>query len=230
MTDKCYFDIIKIKDDKHGKEVLEHCWKIRDFEIELFWKRANYFSLLVGALFIGYYTIKSGNNNNDNKFNELFSIIIAFAGTISSLCWYFSSRGSKHCMEIWEHNIDFLEEKYGCGKLYQTILYQEKNKIFNITSGYHFAVGKIAIFLSFIFFLCGFLIFGIEFVQLLQFITRNNCLCCNIFDCLIYVLFFILILFGIWKYLITDFDNSNGGYILDDNDKRTNIKYYQRKQ
>lgn len=59
---------------KHDwSEVLKRAWEIRNFEIELFWKRSTYFSVLVGALFIAYYTLEKGDNTL-----ELLKELIAF--------------------------------------------------------------------------------------------------------------------------------------------------------
>ena len=40
------------------REALDIALDTRKFEIELYWKRANYFVIIIGAIFIGFYTVE----------------------------------------------------------------------------------------------------------------------------------------------------------------------------
>lgn len=99
------------KEEKRLEKLLEKAWKIRDFEIELFWKRATYFSTIVGALFVGYHAI----NIEERAF-------IALLGSVSSLVWLLSNLGSKFWQKNWEKHIDLLEKEIKSGDIYKVVL------------------------------------------------------------------------------------------------------------
>ena len=98
------------------KEALERAWKNRDFEIELYWKRATYFWGFIAAAFAGYFIIVS----NEINFIQAEYIIICL-GFIFSLAWYFANIGSKKWQENWEKHIDMLEDEI-TGPIYKTVL------------------------------------------------------------------------------------------------------------
>ncbi len=94
-------------------EVLDKAWQIRSFEIEMFWKRSTYFSVLVGALFIAYYTIDK---------NELLKALIAILGFLASCTWFLSNKGSKFWQENWELHIDQIEKESNSNKIHSVVL------------------------------------------------------------------------------------------------------------
>lgn len=98
------------------KEALERAWKNRDFEIELYWKRATYFWGFIAAAFAGYFIIVS----TDNDFVQAEYIVICL-GFIFSVAWYFANIGSKKWQENWEKHIDLLENEI-TGPLYKTVI------------------------------------------------------------------------------------------------------------
>jgi hypothetical protein len=120
-----YHDLIEPQKKQTGDkwdEVLEKAWKIRSFEIELFWKRSTYFSVLVGALFIAYYTLESGN-----KSPELLKALVAILGFLASCVWFFSNKGSKLWQENWELHIDTIEKLSNSNKLHSAVLNKSGN-------------------------------------------------------------------------------------------------------
>ncbi|NPD86429.1 hypothetical protein HNS38_16775 [Lentimicrobium sp. L6] len=98
------------------KEALERAWKNRDFEIELYWKRATYFWGFIAAAFAGYFIIV----RSDNDFVQAEYIVISL-GFVFSLAWYFANIGSKKWQENWEKHIDMLEDEI-TGAIYKTVL------------------------------------------------------------------------------------------------------------
>lgn len=95
---------------------LTRAHQIRQFEIELYWKRANYFWLLQAAVFAAVgLTWKNMANGAPAAIPVLLSalgVVTAWAGCLSAL-------GSKFWQENWEHHIDMLEDEFE-GKLHKT--------------------------------------------------------------------------------------------------------------
>jgi hypothetical protein len=73
----------------------------------------NYYSLFVGALFIGYYTIE----NNDSTIR----LIIAIVGLLASICWLGSFTGYYHWLISYIKILTFHEKKF-------VEQYEEKNR------------------------------------------------------------------------------------------------------
>ena len=83
----------------------------RNFEIELYWKRAAYFLTLISITFTGYFTF----NNTATRFT------LACIGFTLSFAWFQANRGSKQWQENWENHVDMLEDKI-IGPLFKTKL------------------------------------------------------------------------------------------------------------
>lgn len=64
----------------------------RMFEIQMFWQRSNYFLVLITALGVGVFTIKSDG----------MALLIAVFAVFSSYYWYKTNLGSKFWQESWE--------------------------------------------------------------------------------------------------------------------------------
>lgn len=81
-----------VKSAKSDPSELQIALDNREFEIQLFWQRSNYFLVLMTALGIGVFTIK-----------ELkYALIISVFATITSWFWYKTNLGSKFWHESWE--------------------------------------------------------------------------------------------------------------------------------
>ena len=98
------------------KAALERAWKNRDFEIELYWKRATYFWAFTAATFTGYFFVLRFAKDIANPYLEL---VLAIMGFVFSLSWYRVNIGSKKWQENWEGHIDLLEDEI-TGPLYKT--------------------------------------------------------------------------------------------------------------
>jgi len=73
----------------------------RNFEIELFWKRALFFWGFIASAFIAFSAL--------HKFNSGLIIFVSSFGLICSISWALVNRGSKRWQENWER----LVVKYG---------------------------------------------------------------------------------------------------------------------
>lgn len=107
------------KEQERWKEIIDKAWQTRDFEIELYWKRANYFWLFQIPAFTAYFALtKVESGSTVNYTSELFVIICL--GIIFSTAWLLINKGSKSWQRHWEEYIDLLESKY-YGPLYRTV-------------------------------------------------------------------------------------------------------------
>lgn len=98
---------------------LDRAWQTRNFEIELYWKRASYFWTMIGVLFAGYAVSMSKDGD------ETVSIILACVGLVLSLAWYLVNRASSAWQRNWEAHIDALEDDV-TGPLYKVIYAPER--------------------------------------------------------------------------------------------------------
>lgn len=114
-----YLDTIDLKGDKNAeirKAALDRAHEIRQFEIELYWKRANYFWLLQAAVFAAVgLTWKS-----DTSFPIILPIWLSSLGFVTSYSGWLATKGSKFWQQNWEHQIDMLEAEFE-GNLYKTV-------------------------------------------------------------------------------------------------------------
>ncbi len=109
------------ENNERWKELIEKAWKARDFEIELYWKRANYFWLFQVPAFAAYFAINKTIDDiskTNQKPDEVFVIICI--GIVFSTAWLLINKGSKSWQRHWEMYIDLLERKY-YGPFYQTV-------------------------------------------------------------------------------------------------------------
>jgi hypothetical protein len=216
------------QDSEDWKNTLSKAWEIRNFEIDLFWKRTGYFSVLVGALFIAYYTIVGQNSPTNNQ--EFYKIIISFLGFMASLVWFLSNKGSKFWQENWELHIDYIEKISEQNKIHSLVL-SKNNKRLDLLGAYEFSVSKLNTLFSFI--------VSLAWLEILI------CNIVSIFElkCWQYIAgfgFIILITISIFL-LIRSCKSSFRGYskgFVDENDsfiesekskEESNLKFYQKK-
>jgi hypothetical protein len=72
--------------------------QIRNFEIELFWKRSIFFWGFIASAFIGYAALRKDNP-------DLAFPIVCF-GLVCSFAWTLLNRGSKYWQESWESKVE----------------------------------------------------------------------------------------------------------------------------
>ena len=103
---------------KKREKALERAWKNRDFEIELYWKRATYFWTFLVATFAGYFVVIS-RSEVATVFPQA-ELVVTSLGCVFSLAWHLVNIGSKKWQENWEKHIDMLEEEV-TGNIYKTV-------------------------------------------------------------------------------------------------------------
>lgn len=107
------------------KNAAERAWKNRDFEIEMYWKRATYFWTFIAATLVGYTALIT--SKVPIAFYQLELILICL-GLFLSVIWYLVNRSSKFWQENWEYHIDMLEDFY-TGPLYKTVKTNSKHSV-----------------------------------------------------------------------------------------------------
>ncbi len=118
---KSEYETDLLVDEKKAKEAFDRAWITRNFEIELYWKRATYFWAIIASTFVGYFAlINSENYIKPDNFNHIEVYILICIGFIFSTAWFLINKGSKTWQRHWEIHIDLLEDKF-TGPLYKTI-------------------------------------------------------------------------------------------------------------
>jgi hypothetical protein len=90
-----------VKETNHDPSELQIALDNREFEIQMFWQRSNYFLVLITALGVGAFTIEQ----------EAFSLLLAVFAAISSFYWYRTNLGSKFWQESWEVEVMLLARR-----------------------------------------------------------------------------------------------------------------------
>lgn len=83
------------------KEIYKHALDTRNMEIDLFWKRCNYFLVLNSGLALAYFNVTQ----------EGLQIPAAILGVIVSALWLQVALGSKFWQERWEDCLRSVEEE-----------------------------------------------------------------------------------------------------------------------
>lgn len=76
--------------------------QIRNFEIDLFWKRSLFFWGFIAAAFTGYAALRGKSPD--------LSLVIACFGMVCSCAWTLLNRGSKYWQEAWETKVERYEQ------------------------------------------------------------------------------------------------------------------------
>jgi hypothetical protein len=113
-------DLVDIPEEK-AKKAFELAWATRNFEIELYWKRANYFWAFIASTFVGYFAlVNAANYVTKDKFDHVEVYFIICIGFTLSIAWISTNKGSKSWQRNWEAHVDLLEDKF-TGPLYKTV-------------------------------------------------------------------------------------------------------------
>lgn len=130
-------DLVKIGPDKAEKAFDRAC-AVRDFEIEMYWKRANYFWAFIASTFAGYFLlISSEKYAKADQFNHVEVYFLICIGLVLSIAWILTNIGSKSWQRHWEVHVDLLEDQF-TGPLYKTVHFRKTfsvSKINEIVSG-----------------------------------------------------------------------------------------------
>ena len=110
-----------LDDETKAKVAFEKAWEIRNFEIEMYWKRASYFWAFIASAFVGYFALVSSSNYRlQDRFNHAEVFFVICIGFILSVAWLLTNIGSKSWQRHWEVHVDLLEDNF-TGPLYKTV-------------------------------------------------------------------------------------------------------------
>jgi len=83
------------------KEIYKMVFDTRNFEINLFWQRSNYFLVLNSALAIGFFNLKT----------QEYAFVLAIFGLFASFLWFRVTLGSKYWQTRWEQRLKIIEQR-----------------------------------------------------------------------------------------------------------------------
>lgn len=109
--------ITHLNQQQYGKvlKALDKAHEIRKFEIEMYWKRANYFWAFIAIVATAYGAYFYSDKSNSDILPLLF---LSTLGFILSLCFRASIISSKSWQNNWEKSVDILEY-YVTGNIYK---------------------------------------------------------------------------------------------------------------
>lgn len=118
MSEEEYLEIfINGRKKEEIEATYQKAWEAKNFEIEHYWKRANYFWAFQVAAFAGYFSVLNSKNYVKNP--EILYFVICI-GIITSIAWLFTNKGSKTWQRHWEIHVDMLENNI-TGPLYKIV-------------------------------------------------------------------------------------------------------------
>jgi hypothetical protein len=128
------------KDCEHCKNEKKYdvILQTRNFEIELFWKRALFFWGFIASAFVAYAALVKDQH-------MLTATLIACFGFVCSISWSLANRGSKYWQENWEEALTEAEAEV-TGPLFSIVREPQNKGIW--LSAKKYSVSKIAIALS----------------------------------------------------------------------------------
>ncbi|KAA8485394.1 hypothetical protein BDE36_2056 [Arcticibacter tournemirensis] len=122
LTDNEYREIfIKGRTKEQIQMSYQKAWEAKNFEIDLYWRRATYFWAFQIASFAGYFTVLNSKQFEEN--NPKDHVILYFVvciGFITALAWALINQGSKTWQRHWEIHVDMLEDEI-TGPLYKIV-------------------------------------------------------------------------------------------------------------
>jgi|GEM_PF-6284359 len=107
----------------------------REFEIDLYWKRAAYCWTFNAASFAGFFTLLTVDTCKlpDKRF---FAFTVACIGLLFTLAWFFVNKGSKFWQENWENHTALLAPPI-VGPLFSKVLHRRNKGIKSIIRFVH---------------------------------------------------------------------------------------------
>jgi len=127
LTEEEYFNkVIKNIPEKQLQKAYDRAWEAKNFEIDNYWKRGNYFWAFQVASFAGYFSVLGADAY---PFNPEVLYAIVCIGIVTSFAWTLTNKGSKTWQRHWEIHVDLLEEKV-TGPLYKIVT---TNKTYSVS-------------------------------------------------------------------------------------------------
>ena len=143
------------KETEKLKAKLEKAYHFRDFEIDMYWKRAQYFWGFLAVIYAGFFLLLT--NQEKYFLPQEYKLITCSMGIVMSFAWYLVNRGSKRWQEHWEDVIKKYEIELNF------IVYGEKvDSDFGWIKAGSFSVSKINILMSLIIFISWITLFLIS--------------------------------------------------------------------
>lgn len=130
--------------DTRVAKAYEIALDIRKFEIDLFWKRAGYFWLLLAALVTALGLVLTAGNVDVLPLNrrEHIALFLSCAGAVLAFAWSLANGASKSWQRNWEFQVDVLEDIV-VGPLYKTVLFRDRPK-----PSVYFSLSDVSIWIS----------------------------------------------------------------------------------
>lgn len=102
---------------KRARAAFDKAWETRNFEIDLYWRRTNYFWAFQIPVFGAYFALVTSHSKT---LPVIIVYLVCCIGIITSLAWKLINVGSKDWQRHWENHIDHLEDNF-TGPLYKTV-------------------------------------------------------------------------------------------------------------
>lgn len=104
-------------------QALKEAQKVRQFEIELYWKRTGFFWAFITIIYTAFFHVLCKYIECSNKYALFVPCISALAGLgfFFSVAWHLVNKGSKFWQKNWEKHVSLLE-KPEIGPLYDVYL------------------------------------------------------------------------------------------------------------
>src|SRR5437588_12673812 len=100
-------------DKKRAKAAFKQGWAIRNFEIEMYWKRATYFWAFIASTFVGYFALTASDTyRRVDQFHHAEVYFVICVGFILSFAWLLTNIGSKTWQRHWEVHVDLLDDRF----------------------------------------------------------------------------------------------------------------------
>lgn len=163
--EKAYFEQLGILEEggidrRRAERAFERAVVVRDFEIELYWKRASYFWGFQAAFMATIAVLLTGGVKD--SWAPLFGCLIALIAFIVSWRWSDMSKGAKFWQNNWERHVDMLEP-YFTGALYR--LYPAREKLKrppSVTRVNHSVINSLIFLWLIVYYVLGYAAFGTQ--------------------------------------------------------------------
>lgn len=104
-----------------AERAFNKAWETRNFEIEMYWKRATYFWAFIASTFVAYFALVGADTYaKPDSFDHVEVYVVACIGFVLSYAWWATNKGSKAWQRHWEVHVDLLEDKF-TGPLYKIV-------------------------------------------------------------------------------------------------------------
>ncbi|MBR0129205.1 MAG: hypothetical protein IJM09_05260, partial [Neisseriaceae bacterium] len=137
---------------------LQEAQKVRQFEIELYWKRTAFFWAFITVIYVALFSVIDKFDPDKDLFFVPAIFILSGLGFFFSVAWHLINKGSKFWQENWEKHVSLLEEDL-IGPLYDVFINPNGdviNGFLHPTKAFDFSVSKVNMWASFTMCICSF--------------------------------------------------------------------------